>query len=370
MGFNRQFAAPAVNGAERGNAGSRLKRPARLARAIAGIGILLFGSSVLAASSSPQAIMGFAGAEDLELMPDGHTVLVSNFWRYEGRKPGGLAVMDTRDDKPRWLPIGIQKEAGWGDPACTAPLQHIGPHGFHLSRRKDGRLELLVVNHEERQSIEFVEIVPGPAGPVGIWRGCVISPVEEFNDVTATPEGGFIASIPVEKAVRDAHGGQSVADGSVTGYLAEWEPGQGFWRLPGTDAPFNNGVELSPDGRTIYYNAWTVNEVRRYDRVTREETGRVKLDFMPDNLTVRPDGMLIAAGVTARTSPPGCPTVDGDCAQGFGAALIDPETMQATPLYHADPGVMPGTSVALQVGQSLYFGGFLGERLTKVDLGK
>ncbi len=314
------------------------------------------------------AIPGFTGPEDLEFVPKTNLMIVSNFYRYQGQKPGGLALLDLKTEKVRWLPITNAYEKGWGDDSCTTPLQHIGPHGINLARRRDGRLELWVVNHQERQSIEMLEIKMESDGPHGIWHGCVTN-ANNFNDVAGMRDGGFVASVPVVKEVLAAHGGKAANDGSISGYMMKWQPGGTLTELPNTEAPYTNGVQLSADERTMYYNAWTAREVRRYDLKTNSETGRIKVDFMPDNLSWRADGKLLDTGVTEIGNTPDCPLVDGDCAHGFNVATIDLKSWTATDIYQAGPGVMPGASEALQKGKTLYIGGFLGERVVKVDLG-
>ena len=62
------------------------------------------------------------------------------------------------------------------------------------------------------------------------------------------------------------------------------------------------------------------------------ETGRIHVDFMPDNLSWRDDGKLLATGVTEIGELPDCPLVDGDCAHGFGVAAIDLKSFTATPV--------------------------------------
>jgi hypothetical protein len=335
-----------------------------------GWALITLAATPLAAKAAPPSltpIFGFAGPEDLELLPAGHSIMVSNFY-HDTARPGGLMVMEAATGAAKPLPMTTAKLAGWGDASCAAPPSVIGSHGIHFSKRADGHWQLLVVNHAERESIEFIEVVRQPDGAHGVWRGCVVSPAgDAFNDVAATPEGGFIATVPIEKAVRDANGGKFPALGQITGYNVEWTPAKGAHRMKGSEAPFNNGVEVNPDGKTYYYNAWTAHEVRRVDRATGKQTGVVKLDFRPDNITWRADGALVAAGITE--GPAGaCPQVDGACARGFGVAAIDPATMTATPLYSAPPGIMAGVSVALQVGDTLYVGTFAGARVTKITL--
>jgi hypothetical protein len=330
-------------------------------------GVLAAAMTPVVTAQTVTAIPGFTGPEDLEFVPKTHLMIVSNFYRYHGQKPGGLALLDLETEKVRWLPITNAYEKGWGADSCTTALEHIGPHGINLARRRDGRLELWVVNHQERQSIETLEIKMLADGPHGIWHGCVTN-ANNFNDVAGMADGGFIASVPVDQAVLTAHGGKAANDGSISGYMVEWRPGGNLKELPNTEAPYTNGVQISADERTMYFNAWTAREVRRYDLKTGTETGRIKLDFMPDNLSWRADGKLLATGVTEIGDLPNCPLVDGDCAHGFGVAALDLKSFTATDIYKAGPGVIPGASEALQQGNTLYIGGFLGERVVKIDL--
>jgi hypothetical protein len=302
-------------------------------------------------------ITGVLGPEDLEQIPGTRLVIVSQLYATRDNVKGDLALLDTASDRVRPLTIRIVREKGWGDPTCLAPPAHIGPHGIHLSRRRDGRLQLLVVNHQERESIELLEM--NSRGDA-VWRGCVKS-VEAFNDVVALPGGGFVATVPT------AHGQEEKVDGTVAGFLTEWRPAQGFRKLPGSDAAFNNGVQLSPDGRTLYFPAWTAHEIIRYDRVGQKITGRVKVDFMPDNLSVAADGTYLVAGIDGL---PGrdCRKVDNQCSPPFTVARFDPRTMKVTALYHGKPGEMAGSSVALQVGRDLYLGSYTGARILKMPI--
>ena len=315
---------------------------------------MILGLAAAAASAAPVPIMGVWGPEDLELIPGTRTLIVSQLYATRDKVKGGLALLDTATDRVTPLPVRAAPAKGWGDPACTAPPAHIGSHGIHLSRRPDGRLQLLVVNHEQRESIEFLEI----AGTRAIWHGCVTS-IDAFNDVVATPEGGFVASVPV------AHGQPEKVDGTVAGFLAEWRPGRGLAKLPGSDAAFNNGVQLSADGRTLYFAAWPAREILRYDRAQQRITARVKTDFMPDNLSVAGGDTFLATGIDAL--PGGdCVKLDGQCAPGFTVGRFDPRTMTVTVVYHGAPGEMAGASIALPVGKALYLGSYTGARLLKV----
>jgi hypothetical protein len=320
---------------------------------------LLALGAIGAGAAPPTPIRGVHGPEDMELIPGTKFVVVSQLFSTRETRNGGLALLDTATDTVGPLPIRIARAKGWGDPTCLAPPKHIGPHGIHLSRRRDGRLQLLVVNHEERESIELLEV--DARGRSAVWHGCVTSD-EAFNDVVATPEGGFVATVPT------AHGLPEKVDGTAAGFLMEWRPGKGLRRLPGSDAAFNNGVQLSPDGRTLYFPAWTTREIIRYDRRAERITGRVKADFMPDNLSVAADGTYLAAGIDGLPGP-NMPKLDNQLAPGFTVARFDPRKMALTVLHHGAPGAeMAGASIALQVGSTLYLGSYTGDRILKMDM--
>jgi hypothetical protein len=318
-------------------------------------GLMLAGTGQ--AQRAPTAIMGVHGPEDFERIPGTPLVIVSQLYTLREKNVfGDLALLDTARDRVRPLPIRIAREKGWGDASCMAPPRHIGPHGIHLSRRRGGRLQLLVVNHQERESIEYIEIARDGRAT---WRGCVTSE-QGFNDVVAVP-GGFVATVPV------AHGQPEKVDGTVAGYLTEWRPGRGFKRLPGSDAAYNNGVQASADGRIVTFASWTRRELIRYDTKAGRITGRVKLDFMPDNLSTQPDGTYLVAGIDGLPGP-GTPKLDGQLSPGFTVVRLDPRSMKVTPVYKGRPGEMAGASIALQVGGRLYLGSYTGGRILKLAM--
>jgi hypothetical protein len=108
----------------------------------------------------------------------------------------------------------------------------------------------------------------------------------------------------------------------------------------------------------MYFNAWTAKEVHRYDLKAGKETGMVKLDFLPDNITWDKKRML-AAGIKGRGS------------QGFGVAEIDPARMTAQTVFDSEGkgALIGGVSVALRLGDAIYVGAFQGDRLVKIERG-
>jgi hypothetical protein len=97
----------------------------------------------------------------------------------------------------------------------------------------------------------------------------------------------------------------------------------------------------------------------------------VKLDFMPDNLTWKKNGHMLAAGVKGARGD--CPAGSGTpCLQAFAIAEIDPATMKAETVYDSEGkgALIAGVSVALEVGKSIYIGAFQGDRLLKIPAKK
>jgi hypothetical protein len=200
-----------------------------------------------------------------------------------------------------------------------------------------------------------------------VWHGCVTTQ-QAFNDVAAMTDGSFVATQPTaipQAGGQGKGGGANIFGGQVTGYLVRWAPGKGETELPGTRTAYPNGVVATPDGKTAYYAVYGAKEARRYDLQAQKESGVVKLEFMPDNLTWTKEGDLLAAGIQGLNGE--CPAASGlPCRSAFTVAKIDAKSMQAETVYDSKGrALIPGVSVAIQMGQDLYIGAFSGDRLVK-----
>jgi hypothetical protein len=121
----------------------------------------------------------------------------------------------------------------------------------------------------------------------------------------------------------------------------------------------------------MYFNAWTAKEVHKSDLTQAKDTGVVKLDFMPDNITWTSNRRMLAAGVKGARGE--CPPNSGTpCGQTFGVAEIDPAKMTARTVFDSEGkgALISGVSVALQVGDSMYIGAFQGDRLVRTGFKK
>ena len=314
-----------------------------------------------------EVLCGTRQPEDLEITPDGKYLIATQFIN-AGRGAsagGGMALFDLSKKTFSNMAITSDPEKGWGDPACPGPIgDALVSHGSSLAKRRNGPWALYVVNHGDRQSIEMFELKSAGGAWSLVWHGCVVG-AHDYNDVAILPDGGYVGTYPTALVSPGNNGG--AFGGGVTGYVGHWTPGKGESEVPGTRIPYPNGVVASADGRTIYVNAFAARVVHKYDLKSGKETGSVKVDFLPDNLTWTKEGRLLAAGVKGARGD--CPEGSGrPCIQGFGVAEINPATMTARPIFdsaNSEP-LITGVSVALKVGDSVYLGAFQGDRIVKI----
>jgi len=316
------------------------------------------------AQANGEILCGTRSPEDLELTPDGKYLIVPQFVG-QGRggastAGAGLFIFDIAAKTFSKLAITSQPDKTWGDAACPGPVNDVVPHGISLSKRANGATQLYVVNHGGRESIEMFELKKGGASWALTWHGCVTS-AQAFNDVTVLRDGSFVATHPT--AMRAPEDTSDLFAGKPSGWVSRWMPGKGESELPGTRAGYPNGVLASADGRTMYFNAWTAKEVHRYDLKSEKETGVVKLNFMPDNITWTSKGQMLAAGVKGTRGNCG----SDPCIQAFSVAEINPSDMKARTVFDSEGkgGLIGGVSVALAVKDSIYIGAFQGDRLVK-----
>jgi hypothetical protein len=313
-----------------------------------------------------EVICGTRSPEDLEVTPDGKYLIATQFVN-AGRDSSvgyGMGLLDLRKKTFSKMATTDAPDKTWGDPACPGPIgDALLSHGESLAKRKDGKWALYVVNHGKRQSIEMYELKSAAGGWAIEWHGCVIG-AHDYNDLAILPDGGYAGTYPTGL---NSGGSGGPFSGGVTGYVARWTPGKGEAELPNTRIRYPNGVVASADGRFLYINEFAGKQVFKYELKDGKVIGSVKVDFLPDNLTWTKQGKLLAAGVKGARGD--CPEGSGrPCIQGFGVAEIDPAKMQARPIFDSaqhEP-LIAGVSSALRVGDSIYLGAFLGDRVVKI----
>ena len=324
-----------------------------------------------------EVVCGFQNPEDLVLAPDGQTLIASQAAHLDGSGGGGLVSFTPGDTGPTPLFPTDSQDSGptdWGAPECPGPPDAaFSPHGIDIGRGPGGEWLLLAVNHGGRESVEFFEVATSSDGTVLRWRGCVPAPEGgNFNDVTILPGGGFLVTqmFPAGGAAITAfHVLRMLAFGSELGRVLEWQPETGFTDVPGTEAAFPNGLELSEDGSVLYLNIYLGDELRAIRRETGEPLFAAEVES-PDNVTWSQDGRLLVA------SHPGtffetlaCAGIEsGSCVRAFRVVAIDPGTGDSELLIDSEGTPMGAATVALQVGDDLWLGSFIGDRIARVPL--
>jgi hypothetical protein len=322
-------------------------------------------------------ICGMQNPEDLAVLPGELALIVSQFGTMDGAQSGNLATYDLANDAVNVVFPNTadppQAEAGWGDANCPGPPSPaFSPHGIDLEKRPDGRLRLLVVNHGGRESVEIFEVLPFGRVASVRWRGCAVPPEGSYlNDVVALPDGGFLAThmFPKSGAIVSAfHLIRGLLSMEI-GHVLEWQPDTGFRKVPGTGAPFPNGIEVSDDGGIIYLNVYMAGQLRRIDRRTGEVLGVVTV-ASPDNVTWGEDGRLLVASHEDGRETMGCNAIDaGACPAAYAIVAIDPETQASEVVYRNAGAPMGAGTVAVEVAGELFIGSFKSDRIVRAPKG-
>ena len=328
-----------------------------------------------AAAKDARPICGFHDPEDFALLPAAHALVVSEMGAPDGSHPGVLSffALESESRVPAYPLPGAADAAprpGWGDPACPgAPGEKLSPHGLDLAKRSDGALELLVVNHGSRESVELFEVTDSAESPALAWRGCVLAPDDALlNDVAALPDGGFVATNFGSRA----HPGRSLLWGLLrfaTGTVLEWHEAGPMRPIPGTEAPAPNGIAVSPDGETLFVDEYLADEVRKLERRTGKLLAKAEI-ASPDNVNWAPDGKLLVASHNAPLHEIiACAGLEhGQCPFHFSIVLLDPADMQAHALYENVGPPMGAGTTALLIEDQLFIGSFAGDRILRVSL--
>ena len=316
-------------------------------------------------------ICGLQAPEDLEPLPGGRELLVSEFGGLAGG-PGRLSALHLKTRAVRHLyPENAPRgERRWGDPACSGePGSEFSPHGIHLSRRSDGRRQLLVVNHGGRESIEFFELERSREGFAFLWRGCVSAAADQFlNDVAALPDGGFVTTMMMTRS--DPEALQRAFRGELTGYVLRWHPQKGWSRLPGSEASMPNGIQTDSRGRYAFLATPGTKQVWKIALPGGERLGAANV-ANADNLSWTARGQLLAAGMDAggEFHFEDCKTgAEPECFVPSHVDEINPKTMQVKPLFAYGNREMHPATVGVRIGDKLYVGSYAGDRLLEVAL--
>jgi hypothetical protein len=243
-------------------------------------------------------------------------------------------------------------------PDCPGPpAAPFTTHGLYIEGGKGPVLQLMAVVHGSRESIDVFKVDTRAATPVLRWIGCVIAPEPVgLNSVRGLADGGFITTNWLPRGgAQDAM--QKMMAGEKNGELWEWHTASGWQKVPGSEAAGANGIELSPDGKTIYMAAWGSQSFIRLTRgATPPKRDEIPLGFRVDNIHFARDGSLLAAGQITDPSN-----------RSSRVVKIDPKTLAVRDiLTRPDDATFAGNTTALEIGKDLWLGSYRGDRIAIV----
>jgi hypothetical protein len=350
--------------------------------------------SVASCTQTSTEICGFHAPEDIAVIAqgvDGEPVIAG----IDPSRPFLLVVDGMRGAPSSWFSLidtsnAVRFALSWRIPlpdaklgaAECAPPSVRKPRGFDVRRMPDGRWLLAVITDDQsQQRIEYVDLARDAGGWSAQWLGCVSVPPDYFlNDVALGPRGEVFATHMYNRSADSPEWRRiklffGVATGSAVMWPAENQNGDKGWRaIPNTEGSFPNGIAVDPTGSVLFV-AYTYNSrLTRIDLLSGERKD-VDLPLRPDNLSwakdsvTKADMLIVAGGNGLRMiSTWNCEAQKPACIFPFAVAAINSTSLSVQTLYATDRQAIPGASVAVKLGQTLYLGTAFGDRVTVVPL--
>ena len=234
-------------------------------------------------SGTCRPVRGVVGAEDITIHPVTGVAYISACDRralragQNGR--GGIYTYDLKADQP--VPVKL----------TSGPGPDFQPHGISLFVDSGGRDALFVINHSGgTHKIEIYDLrADGLVHRETVADPALVSP----NDIVAVGRDSFYAS----NDHRFTGGFLKTVEDYLKLPLANivYYDGRGFTEAA-AGIGYPNGINVSPDGRTLYVAGTTQMALKVFDRdlqsggLTLKET--LAFDTGLDNIEVGPDGAL------------------------------------------------------------------------------
>jgi len=317
--------------------------------------------------ASLQFVCGMPNPEDLVQVPRTDWIIVSSMQTAQRAGSGGLYVLDPKTRTQSKVKLTLAEPRA-PFKACRGPLDPVrfSAHGLNIQPGRGGRSTLYVVGHGAREAIEVFDVATsGTKEPSMTWIGCIHAPDGAMmNSVAALSDGRVVATdfLHAPATMQDALAGRT------TGAVYIWKPGGAFQKLPGTEQPGPNGIEVTPDRKHLFVAVSGTSSVLRYELAnTAKGPVTTKTDFRTDNLRWGPDGKLLLAG--PGTDPNCRPSTTVRCGMTSVVGALDPKTLALTEVVRtgSEPS-FPGVSSALIVGQTVWLGSYNADRVASAPL--
>jgi DNA-binding beta-propeller fold protein YncE len=264
-----------------------------------------------------------------------------------------------REAFPGNAPVFRQDRTLFGGCPAALDTKNFSAHGIALREQRSGHYRLYVVGHGTREAIEVFDVDATAATPTFTWTGCVVLPADvSANSVAILPDWGFVVTKFLDRSLPQQEAIAQMRSGKPNGVVYEWHPGGQLKPIAGTELSAPNGIEVSPDGNTLYVAAFGSREVVRFRRGAGAlKKDVVKLDITPDNVRWSSNGKLLAAGGNA-------PAAGATAGVGWGVVEIDPQTLATRRLAGgASSNGMQTISVGTDVEGEVWIGTFSGDRV-------
>lgn len=344
--------------------------------------VLAFASAVSASAAAEDCkrdgtvsyICDVRNVEDL-ISIEGTNWIIAGSLPERGQTAGGFYLINSEDHSfstidPQWnsKPSSIYAAC----PGSPDPAQFL-VHGINIRYGVDNVHQLYVVNHGERESIEVFELDANTDRPRLTWTGCVIAPENaSLNSVAYLPNDGIATTSITTRT--DPESFNKLIAGEPSGFVLEWQPVEGWKRLPNSEFSGNNGIEASKDGQFLYVAGWADNTLRILTRGKREVRTIDLGNLQPDNIRYAPDGDLLIAGqvVASKQSIFDCIRSEAEvCSFDYKVAKFNPQTLEMkTVVDEKATGLFGGATTAVQVGDTAWIGTFRGTRIAMVRMSK
>lgn len=316
-------------------------------------------------------ICDIANAEDLVSIPATHWILAS------GYTPGGaIYAIDAKSKAPiqAYDPSIVQYDAS-AFPGCSSPPEASSfvAHGLNIRASGNGHATLYVVGHGGREAIEVFDVEIADGTPQLTWIGCVMMPEGlDANSVASQDDGSLRLTVLM-------HPGLTFVDvfaGKKTGAVYAWTPGDTeIQKIPGSELPGNNGIEVAADGKEVYVVSSGLSTISVFSNTNPMRLLRAtpRMDFSPDNIHMTPDGLIMTGGPSWNDHQ--CEAPDdfdleafATCPRGSVAATFDPVTLKEVERWSAGANAtFSNATMAIRVGSEVWLGTFSGDRIGIIE---
>ena len=314
----------------------------------------------------------FSKPEDIVVLPDNRHLLISEFGAITPLSPenlpGKISLFDTDLLEKKQIKIALGDNS-WGQESCKRDDLMFSPHGIDLNQRLDGRYQLAVVNHMPRETIEMFELINLQNSWSLIWRGCVDAPeLGYFNDVALKGDGSFFTTHMYERGLSLLSLMYISFTKPDTGFVYQWDAGDGFTKVLNSDGSFPNGVSISDDEKNLFIN-YVFNH--RTSKLNLEDLNIEAEHFSkgtPDNSSIDGDYIWVATQDNTGTDLLiHCDETVVQCFLPFTIFKLRQSDLSEVASFSFSQTQIGSVTVAVTHKDKIWLGTFHGDRMASFD---